>query len=217
LTLSACSDYQVAAPVRDVTLQRVGRYLIHRVEPGETLYAIAWRYDRDYHDLARINQLKPPYSLHPGQVIYLNQSPKYQAPKKKITSHRRTYQRKQVFRGHWIFPAKGKIIHQFTYRTKGVDISGRYGEQVLAAANGCVVYAGSGIRGYGNLMIIKHGDDFLTAYAYNKRLLVHVGQEVKRGEPIASMGKTDSGRILLHFEIRYKGEPVNPVRYVGYS
>jgi lipoprotein NlpD len=97
-------------------------------------------------------------------------------------------------------------------RTKGLSIAGKAGDPVLAAADGRVVYAGSGLRGYGNLVIIKHNNTYLTAYAHNQTLLVKEEQSVKRGQKIAEMGATDAERVLLHFEIRKQGKPIDPAR-----
>ena len=99
-------------------------------------------------------------------------------------------------------------------KNKGVDIAGRAGDPVLAAADGRVVYAGSGLRGYGNLVILKHNNTFLTAYAHNQSLLVKEDQAVKQGQKIAEMGSSDADRVKLHFEIRRLGKPVDPARYL---
>jgi lipoprotein NlpD len=99
-------------------------------------------------------------------------------------------------------------------RNKGVDIGGKAGDAVLAAADGRVVYAGSALRGYGNLVILKHNSTFLSAYAHNQTLLVKEDQVVKRGQRIAEMGSTDAERVQLHFEIRRDGKPVDPARYL---
>jgi lipoprotein NlpD len=99
-------------------------------------------------------------------------------------------------------------------KNKGVDIAGRAGDPVLAAADGRVVYAGSGLRGYGNLVILKHNNTYLTAYAHNQSLLVKEDQAVKQGQKIAEMGSTDADRVKLHFEIRRQGKPVDPARYL---
>jgi lipoprotein NlpD len=99
-------------------------------------------------------------------------------------------------------------------KNKGVDIAGRAGDPVLAAADGRVVYAGSGLRGYGNLVILKHNNTYLTAYAHNQSLLVKEDQTVKQGQKIAEMGSTDADRVKLHFEIRRQGKPVDPARYL---
>ncbi len=99
-------------------------------------------------------------------------------------------------------------------RNKGIDIAGKEGDPVLASNDGHVVYAGSGLRGYGNLVIIKHTDDFISAYAHNRSILVKQGQAVKRGQRIAEMGKTDADLPKLHFEVRRQGKPVDPMRYL---
>lgn len=115
----------------------------------------------------------------------------------------------------FIWPASGTLLAGFDEaRNKGYDISGKAGDPVLAAADGRVVYAGAGLRGYGNLVILKHNNTFLTAYAHNQALLVKEDQTVRRGQKIAEMGSTDADRVKLHFEIRRQGKPVDPVRYL---
>ncbi len=110
----------------------------------------------------------------------------------------------------WMWPAKGKVIAAFAEATKGMDIAGRKGEPVVAAASGRVIYADSGLRGYGKLVIIRHNNKWLSAYAHNDKILVKEQQEVKKGEKIAEMGSTDTDRVKLHFEIRRQGKPVDP-------
>ena len=115
----------------------------------------------------------------------------------------------------FIWPASGSLIAGFDEaRNKGYDIAGKAGESVLAAADGRVVYAGAGLRGYGNLVILKHNNTFLTAYAHNQALLVKEDQAVRKGQKIAEMGSTDADRVKLHFEIRRQGKPVDPSRYL---
>ena len=115
----------------------------------------------------------------------------------------------------FIWPASGSLIAGFDEaRNKGYDIAGKAGDPVYAAADGRVVYAGAGLRGYGNLIILKHNNTFLTAYAHNQTLLVKEDQTVKRGQKIAEMGNTDADRVKLHFEIRKQGKPVDPARYL---
>ena len=99
-------------------------------------------------------------------------------------------------------------------KNKGVDIAARAGDPVLAAADGRVVYAGAGLRGYGNLIIVKHNNTYLTAYAHNQALLVKEDQMVRQGQKIAEMGSSDADRVKLHFEIRRQGKPVDPLRYL---
>ena len=110
----------------------------------------------------------------------------------------------------WLTPTQGKIVLPYSVAAKGVDIEGREGQAIVAAAAGKVAYSGSGLKGYGNLIIIKHADNYLTAYSHNKVNLVKEGDSVKRGQKIAELGKTDSDRPLLHFEIRKSGKPINP-------
>lgn len=115
----------------------------------------------------------------------------------------------------FIWPASGSLLAGFDEaRNKGYDISGKAGDPVLAAADGRVVYAGAGLRGYGNLVILKHNNTFLTAYAHNQTLLVKEDQSVRKGQKIAEMGNTDADRVKLHFEIRRQGKPVDPSRYL---
>ena len=117
----------------------------------------------------------------------------------------------------WQWPVKGKIISTFSsqqHGNKGIDISGREGDKVVAAASGQVVYAGNALRGYGNLIIIKHNDDYLSAYAHNRKLLVKEKQMVIAGQHIAELGSTDATDARLHFEIRFRGTSVNPLKYL---
>lgn len=119
--------------------------------------------------------------------------------------------------GTWRWPTDGKIIENFSSAeggNKGVDIAGSRGQPVQATADGRVVYAGNALRGYGNLIIIKHNDDYLSAYAHNDSMLVREQQEVKAGQKIATMGNTGTSSVRLHFEIRYKGKSVNPLQYL---
>lgn len=117
----------------------------------------------------------------------------------------------------WSWPTKGKVIASFSSTAQGrqgLDIVAREGSPIVASAAGKVVYAGSALRGYGQLVIIKHNDEFLSAYAHNKKIFVKEKQEVKLGQKIAEMGSSDSDRVKLHFEIRYRGKPVDPMRYL---
>lgn len=117
----------------------------------------------------------------------------------------------------WQWPYNGKIISYFSTRhqgNKGIDIIGNKGDPIKSAADGSVVYAGNALRGYGNLVIIKHNDDYLSAYAHNDKLLVKENQKVKAGQVIAKMGSTDAKRVMLHFEVRFRGKSVNPLKYL---
>ena len=117
----------------------------------------------------------------------------------------------------WLWPANGKVIATFSTAAqgnKGIDIAGKRGNHIKAAADGKVVYAGSALRGYGKLIIVKHNDDYLSAYAHNDKLLVKEQQAVKAGDVIAKMGDTDAQRVMLHFEVRFRGKSVNPMKYL---
>ena len=117
----------------------------------------------------------------------------------------------------WRWPAKGKIIQKFSTAkqgNKGINIAGRRGDSIKAAADGKVVYAGDALQGYGQLVIVKHNDDYLSAYAHNNSILVKEQQVVKSGQVIAKMGDTDAERVMLHFEVRFRGKSVNPMKYL---
>jgi len=117
----------------------------------------------------------------------------------------------------WLWPSNGAVIGRFSSNgslNKGIDIGGELGQPVLAASDGSVVYAGSGLRGYGELIIIKHSDTYVSAYGHNRRLLVQEGQQVKAGQKIAEMGSTGTDRVKLHFEVRRQGKPVDPLQYL---
>jgi lipoprotein NlpD len=118
----------------------------------------------------------------------------------------------------WRWPTKGKVVSTFSEKDRsrrGIDIQGVDNQPVYAAESGKVVYSGSGLVGYGNLIILKHNDEYLSAYGYNNNLMVHEGTSVKRGEQISTMGTPHNGaEAMLHFEIRNQGKPVNPLRYL---
>ncbi|HEX7634958.1 MAG TPA: peptidoglycan DD-metalloendopeptidase family protein, partial [Noviherbaspirillum sp.] len=114
----------------------------------------------------------------------------------------------------WIWPADGKVVATFGEGKKGIDIAGKIGQPVLAAGAGKVLYAGSGIRGYGNLVIVKHSNNLLSAYAHNKTIFVKEDQTVSKGQKIAEMGNSDSDAVKLHFEIRQQGKPVDPSKFL---
>jgi len=211
---------------------------IHLVREGDTLYSIAWRYGLDYRELANANSISPPHTIYPGQRIDIDYTAAEAARAPTVTvrnpsiSPKPVTQPVQVKSGNshnspkpvptgpvssWQWPSDGKIIGQFSTRkpvNKGIDLAGSLGESVLAAAAGTVVYAGTGLRGYGNLVIIRHNEKFLSAYAHASRITVSEGQEVKAGGKIAEKGSTGTDRVKLHFEIRENGKPVNPLKYL---
>ena len=235
LLLSACFSDTSYAPTVNAWQQpqgQKGRYTVHK---GDTIYSIAWSFGLDYRALAAANGLKPPYPIHPGQRLRMQtvlirnninlpqqSSPAYRRQKSiiKIYSAQQAMPapKHQPLRlSQWVRPAHGRIISAYSSKlagNQGIDIAGWMGEPIRAAATGSVVYSGDGVRGYGNLLIIKHNDSYLSAYAFNKVNLVRVGQQVKAGDTIAKMGRDDAGCVKLHFEIRRDGKPVNPERYI---
>jgi len=149
-------------------------------------------------------KIKPPAKKKPQVKRQAQSSPKPEAGATSLRSNIR-----------WRWPAKGKLIGKFSkHRRKGVDISGLPGQQVMAAADGTVVYSGSGLIGYGKLVIVKHSERYLSAYGHNRKVMVQEGDVVKGGQHIADMGRSGTDRIKLHFEIRRNGKPVNPLTYL---
>ena len=216
----------------------------HHVKKGETLYSIAWRYGWDYRELARANNIPAPYTIYPGQRISLalKASPSTSskpAPSTKPASPKPSSPRPAAKPDKpakpapapkpvpdatatvgpitWRWPAAGEVVETFSsssHGRKGIAIAGRANSPVAAAADGRVVYRGSGLTGYGNLLIIKHNDRWLSAYAHNDKMLVKEGDAVKAGQQVASMGSSGTYRTQLHFEIRKEGKPVDPLRYL---
>ncbi|MDE2196364.1 MAG: peptidoglycan DD-metalloendopeptidase family protein [Gammaproteobacteria bacterium] len=191
------------------------------VKPGDTLYSIAWRFGLDYHDVAAWNDIGADYLIHPGRQLALVAPLIGTAGARVASSPPRPVLADTGFRPsssiHWMWPAAGAVIRQFhadNTLSKGIDINGALGTDIRAAAAGKVVYTGSGIIGYGKLIIIKNSEELLSAYADNDQLLVKEGDVVKAGDRIATMGLGRDGQPLLHFEIRYNGKPVNPLGYL---
>ena len=191
----------------------------YTVKKGDNLSTVGYRSGHGYKRLAKWNNITPPYKIYPGQKLKLfsesksNKSSKKRKNKKKSSHSSRV--NKKASKLHWTWPAKGKLLRSF-YATgnKGIDIAGSVGRKIKAARSGIVVYSGSGLAGYGKLLIIKHNYLYLSAYAHNRRLLVKEGQKVKKGQYIAEMGVGVNAKPSLHFEIRKNGKPVNPLNYL---
>ncbi len=235
------------------------------VQKGDTLYSIARKNGQSVSFLAGVNDLEPPYNLKVGQKILLSRdnsvsassaasaaksenvvpvagqkNPTTSTPSKATASNNKGSSATQASSSSasssanattpivktatrkvagvtWSWPTTGRVIEQFSTAeqgNKGVDIAGKRGQSIIAAADGQVVYSGNALRGFGNLIIINHTNEYLSAYAHNDVLLVKEGQKVKRGQQIARMGSTDTSSPRLHFEIRYRGQSVNPVSYL---
>ena len=190
----------------------------YKVRKGDTLYSISWRYGMNYKTLAKLNNIRSPYKIYIGQKLKFksNQTTTLIA-KKKTTIKKASTTRSANQRLTWRWPTKGKVISTYSKSAagrKGIDISGKSGQSVVAAASGKVVYSGNALPRYGNLLIIKHNDVYLSAYAHNKILLVKDGQQVKSGQKIALLGRTGTQRDQLHFEIRRNGKPVDPLKFL---
>lgn len=240
--LVGCMGNHSAAPVVAVAPKTAVTKGVHTVTKGESLYLIAWRYGRDINELAIANQLEEPFLIRPGDKISLRkptlaqremyarrnqrlaQVPKQEQPRvvvqpkaPKQVVKQPVQQQMVADKAPWIWPAYGAVVSKFAEKpkpNKGIDIAGGKGEAVKATKSGKVVYSGQGLRGYGRLLIIKHDDDYLSAYAHNDELLVKEGHYVTQGQTIAKMGQSDTNQVKLHFEIRKNGQPVDPLRYL---
>jgi lipoprotein NlpD len=233
LLLTACA-WAVAGCVSSLPIYESQ---LHVVQPGDTLYTIAWRHGLDYRDLARWNGLSNPDLIFVGQRIRLVPAGGasgvggYRARTAPASAPRAEPARPparpvsappssapapapEAPRPVWRWPTEGAVVSGFGAAEgvgSGIDIGGRLGQPVVAAADGQVVYAGSGLIGYGQLVIIKHNDTYLSAYGYNSRLTVEQGTTVRQGQKIAEMGTAAGRQPLLHFEIRRNGTPIDPL------
>ncbi len=202
---------------------------VYRVRSGDTLYAISWRYQIDYKELARWNAIKAPYIIHPNQELVLFDPSDLPASQQvasssssRVKSTGKTRPTKVSRKAgpppkDFRWPTEGKVVRKFAgskSNSQGIDIAGKHGQPVHAAASGRVVYSGSGLTGYGKLIILKHSEDFLSAYAHNSELHVKEGEIIKVGERVASMGYAEENKSRLHFEVRKQGRPVDPLKYL---
>ena len=213
----------------------------YRVKRGDTLIRIALDNGQSYRDIAAWNNITDPNLIEVDQVLRVKPPPstarvvtKPIEPIKPADSKASTdkkvatkkVEEKEVASAEpkadavdppikLSWPAKGKVVEEFNEaKNKGIDIAGKMGEPIQAAADGKVVYAGNSLRGYGNLVIIKHDNTYLTAYAHNRTLVVKEGESVRKGQRIAEMGDSDANMVKLHFEVRMNGKPVNPMQYL---
>ncbi len=259
IIFSGCSQRSVPAPVTSLSSHPTkSSQKVHikkdsyKVKAGETLYSIAFRANKDFREIAKINGIAKPYRIFPGQILKLkspkiktkkaknysnvtpvstkNKQKSYKVVKKELDpAKKREYVEKQASSKMkqkkvdysnklvWKWPASGKVNKRFSnteHGYKGIQIKNKQGTPIRAAADGIVVYSGSALRGYGSLVIVKHNDDYLSAYAHNKRILVREKQVVKSGQKIAEMGSSDAKITALRFEIRYRGTSVNPANYL---
>lgn len=245
MLLFGCDDNAEFAPVVESRWLALNQHQsTHIVQAGETLYAVAFRYDKDYRQLAVYNQLRPPYALRTGQVLQLHypQHPSNHPMLSRASSSLPASSSSMIQVSHlsihrdspsaqvsnttiysrltpssaWSWPASGRVVSNYIpgRGKKGIDIAGKRGDGIFASAPGVVAYSGSGITGYGNLIIIKHSNQYLTAYGYNAKNFVREGQRINQGQRIADMGVIDRQFYGVHFEIRRAGQPVNPLTYL---
>ena len=220
--------------------ENAGKPGYYTIKPGDTLIKVGLEHGQSWKDIARWSNLDNPNVIEVGQVVRVVPPGRDMASSSSGGSGRTVAPvvvgggtaattapvtstpaapSAPVAKGaddvNFIWPASGSLIAGFDEaRNKGYDISGKAGDPVVAAADGRVVYAGAGLRGYGNLIILKHNNTYLTAYAHNQSLLVKEDQSVKKGQKIAEMGNTDADQVKLHFEVRLQGKPVDPLKYL---
>ncbi|HHJ12604.1 MAG TPA: LysM peptidoglycan-binding domain-containing protein [Chromatiales bacterium] len=189
----------------------------YRIYPGQRLYLRPHASHHPPPKKARASGRKPGTHAAPAAAAKPASKPASSTARKPKPRKQQTTAGRPPARLTWTWPLRGRILRGYREDApgrKGIDIAGKPGQPVVAAASGKVVYAGSGLAGYGNLLIIKHNSRFFSAYAHNRRLLVREGSRVKKGQKIAEVGDTDADRPMLHFEIRRDGRPVNPLRYL---
>jgi lipoprotein NlpD len=217
--------------------ENAGKPGYYIVKPGDTLIRIGLDHGQGAKDIARWSGIDNPNRIEVGQVLRVEpplstgvakpvvvataspvatpaaRSASADKPVAAVVAPVASAGDEEV---NWIWPAAGAVLSGFDEQknNKGLDIAGVAGEPVLAAADGRVVYVGAAIRGYGNLIIVKHNNTFVSAYAHNQTLLVKDDQMVRKGQKIAEMGSSDADRVKLHFELRRKGKPVDPAKYL---
>jgi lipoprotein NlpD len=238
LALAACGSSTVyrtnapSSPPPRVSTPKPGKTVV--VNKGDTMYGIAFRNGIDVRDLAAWNGIGAPYTIYPGQHLRLFPkgstsvvtttpsrpiAPQTTSPKPVTQPAPRPVPPPAPVASQiaWTWPANGTILNSYVAgepTKQGIDIAGNGGDPVRAAGDGVVVYSGAGLVGYGELIIVKHNDAWLSAYGHNRKRLVNEGQLVKAGQQIAEMGRTGAAREMVHFEIRYNGKPVDPQTYL---
>jgi lipoprotein NlpD len=236
-------DARTQAVKQPPGFENAGKSGYYTVKPGDTLIRIGLDSGQSHRDITRWNALENPNRIEVGQVLRVmppvasdasavakpvatstvTSTAIAPAPAKAASAPATTSPAAAPATAAatgdddlgWIWPGNGQVLAGFDeVKNKGLDIGGASGDPVVAAAEGKVVYAGSGLRGYGNLVILKHNSTYLTAYAHNKVLMVKEDQTVKKGQKIAEMGDSDADRVKLHFEVRRQGKPVDPAKYL---
>jgi lipoprotein NlpD len=195
----------------------------HFVRPGETLMVIAWRYGLNYQDLISWNKISNTDLIIPGQIIEL--TPPLNYSRKKLPSSRDIIAANKPIdindkKITWILPTNGKVLRKFSRNSNfssGILIGGTLGQSISAASDGRIVYAGDGLIGYGQLIIIEHSNVYLSAYGYNQTIIVSEGDLIKKGQKIATMGLSSEQSPGLYFEIRRSTTPIDPIQFINKS
>ena len=220
LALTGCGGSQAIAPVRTYNKQVKSTYKVaappvfYIVKKGDTLFSISWRYGYDHKILAKMNRIKSPYTIHVDQKIQFKSTGITTAFIRRVSKETTGSLNRDL---GWRWPTSGKILSTYSKRVSGrngINIAGKSGQIIIAAASGQVVYSGNDLPRHGNLLIIKHNDLYISAYTHNKTLLVKEGQQVEVGQKIALLGRTGTKRNQLHFEIRRNGKPVDPMDFL---
>jgi lipoprotein NlpD len=229
------TDAPVLAPIDSKPLpnlmnsQHAGKPGYYTVKPGDTVMQIGRSTNQNWRDIVKWNSLESANQIEVGQVLRIapleSNGVAIKPPVVVVPSAAATATPLPPLPSvasvaaeddiPWMWPSSGILISGYDeVKSKGLKIAGKLGDPVYASADGRVVYAGSGLRGYGNLVILKHNETYLTAYAHNQTLLVKEDQTVRKGQRIADMGSSDSERVMLHFEVRRNGKPVDPAKYL---
>ncbi|TVO60655.1 peptidoglycan DD-metalloendopeptidase family protein [Spiribacter vilamensis] len=231
LALAGCAEFDYAADRASRELGvSAGTPATYTVREGDTLYQIAFAAGLDFREVARWNGIDAPYVIYPGQRLRLRPpsgqsrrsrtaaaDPQSRPDSEPAPASERAPTPDRDDPDRWQWPLEGRVVRQYDANAagkQGIGIAAEPGSPVSASASGNIVYSGSGLPGYGNLVIIKHNERFLTAYGYNRELLVEEGDSVNRGETIARVGASDEHPGELHFELRERGQPVDPTAYL---
>lgn len=200
---------------------------VYTVQSKDSLFSIAWRYGLELEKIQKINNLSDPNKIFVGQKLRLRSSGnKSTATSKKPTSRTqasRTTQKKRSApptRANWVWPMRGAVVRGFNPKrigANGIRIAGNPNQTVNAADSGVVAYKGNGLNGYGNVIIIKHNNGLLSAYGFLSKTYVREGQRIKKRQKIGTVGYASNRKLMLHFEVRRNGKPVNPKQYIGNS
>jgi lipoprotein NlpD len=229
------TDAPVLAPIDSKPLpnlmnsQHAGKPGYYTVKPGDTVMQIGRSTNQNWRDIVKWNSLESANQIEVGQVLRIapleSNGVAIKPPVVVVPSAAATATPLPPLPSvasvaaeddiPWMWPSSGILISGYDeVKSKGLKIAGKLGDPVYASADGRVVYAGSGLRGYGNLVILKHNETYLTAYAHNQTLLVKEDQTVRKGQRIADMGSSDADKVMLHFEVRRNGKPVDPAKYL---